>query len=166
MCALDSPTTMLKTVIASLHMSSKYVPYYFPALSKLKELMLSQVRIHEHPGHQTIDSNLVGNPIGLANILESRPEPIRPTDSLPEMSGEVLHYGCFAGQHHAVVPTRCAKFRYELAHTIDWALKDRFVNLMHSKHFENQGHFSAMQLPAVLTKNFIELVKKFENVNL
>lgn len=61
------------------------------------------------------------------------------------------------------VPAACAKFKYELMHTLDWALRDHFVNLVQSNHFDDGGHFAAMQLPNVLYKDFVEFVKKVEN---
>ncbi|XP_065092833.1 juvenile hormone epoxide hydrolase 1-like [Ochlerotatus camptorhynchus] len=61
------------------------------------------------------------------------------------------------------VPAACAKFKYELMHTVDWALRDHFVNLVQSNHFDDGGHFAAMQLPNVLYKDFVEFVKKVEH---
>lgn len=58
------------------------------------------------------------------------------------------------------VPAACAKFKYELFQTIDWALKDHFANLVQSNHFDDGGHFAAMQLPKVLYKDIVEFVKK------
>ncbi|XP_055594688.1 juvenile hormone epoxide hydrolase 1-like [Uranotaenia lowii] len=206
MCALDSPTAILKTVIASYFPSyfieEKYVPYYFPALPKMKELIVESGYMHiQATKPDTIGSVLVGNPIGLAAyILEKFSTWTNPayrqladgglekyftmdalldnimlyylTDSIT--TSQRIYAEAFTGQEMAVgisriptrVPTGCAKFRYELAHTVDWALKDRFVNLIHSKHFDDGGHFAAMQLPAVLAKDFIEFVKKIEKVNL
>lgn len=58
------------------------------------------------------------------------------------------------------VPTGCARFMYDLAHTTDCQLKDKFLNLVQSTYYEDGGHFAAMELPQVLYNDFIEFVKK------
>ncbi|XP_055642252.1 juvenile hormone epoxide hydrolase 1-like [Toxorhynchites rutilus septentrionalis] len=58
------------------------------------------------------------------------------------------------------VPAACAKFKHELMQTIDWALRDHFVNLLQSNHYEDGGHFAAMQLPRLLYKDIVDFVSK------
>jgi juvenile hormone epoxide hydrolase len=58
------------------------------------------------------------------------------------------------------VPVACAKFKYELLNQPDFALRDKYVNLIQSNHFEDGGHFAAMQLPDVLYNDFVEFVSK------
>ncbi|EAT36616.1 AAEL011314-PA [Aedes aegypti] len=90
------------------------------------------------------------------------------TDSIT--TSQRIYYEAFSASEFALaidripirVPTACAKFKYELMHTIDWALKDHFTNLVQSNHFDDGGHFAAMQLPDVLYKDFVEFVKKVE----
>ncbi|XP_058447699.1 juvenile hormone epoxide hydrolase 1-like [Malaya genurostris] len=60
------------------------------------------------------------------------------------------------------VPSACAKFKYELFHTIDWALRDNFINMVQINHFEDGGHFAAMQLPSVLYNDIVQFVKKIQ----
>uniref|UniRef100_A0A182QWG9 Epoxide hydrolase n=1 Tax=Anopheles farauti TaxID=69004 RepID=A0A182QWG9_9DIPT len=60
------------------------------------------------------------------------------------------------------VPAACAKFRYELFQQIDWVLKDHFVNLVQSNHYDDGGHFAAMQLPEVLYKNFVIFIASLQ----
>lgn len=60
------------------------------------------------------------------------------------------------------VPTGCTRFRYDIGHTIDWALQEKFTNLIHSTYHTNGGHFAALQLPDVLAKDFMSFVKKLE----
>ncbi|XP_041778621.1 juvenile hormone epoxide hydrolase 2-like [Anopheles merus] len=60
------------------------------------------------------------------------------------------------------VPAACAKFRYELFQQIDWVLKDHFTNLVQSNHFEDGGHFAAMQLPEVLYKDFVAFIASIQ----
>lgn len=59
-----------------------------------------------------------------------------------------------------IVPVGCAKFRWDLFNSIDWAIKDVCPNLIHSTYHADGGHFAAMQLPKVLFKDFIDFVKK------
>lgn len=58
------------------------------------------------------------------------------------------------------VPTACARFRYELMHQIDWVLQEKYPNLVQANHFEDGGHFAAMQLPKVLYQDIVSFVKK------
>ncbi|XP_053672901.1 juvenile hormone epoxide hydrolase 2-like [Anopheles nili] len=60
------------------------------------------------------------------------------------------------------VPAACAKFRYELLQQIDWVLKDHFTNLVQSNHFDDGGHFAAMQLPEVLYKDVVKFVASLQ----
>lgn len=60
------------------------------------------------------------------------------------------------------VPAGCARFRYDIAHQIDWALQDKFTNLIHSTYHRTGGHFAAFQLPDVLVKDFMSFVRKLE----
>uniref|UniRef100_A0A182NAI9 Epoxide hydrolase N-terminal domain-containing protein n=1 Tax=Anopheles dirus TaxID=7168 RepID=A0A182NAI9_9DIPT len=61
-----------------------------------------------------------------------------------------------------VVPAACAKFRHELFQQIDWVLKDHFVNLVQGNHFDDGGHFAAMQLPDVLYKDFVTFIASLQ----
>lgn len=60
------------------------------------------------------------------------------------------------------VPTGCARFKNDLAHELDWILKDKYTNLVQSTYHKNGGHFAALEVPAVLYKDFIDFVKKVE----
>lgn len=90
------------------------------------------------------------------------------TDSIT--TSQRLYYEQFGNQgfsrgfddYPTKVPAACAKFKYELLHTIDWALRDHFTNLIQSNHFNDGGHFAAFQLPNVLYKDVVEFVKKVE----
>lgn len=59
-------------------------------------------------------------------------------------------------------PFACARFKHELAQTIDWVLQDKYKNMVQANYFQDGGHFAAMQLPKVLYKDFVEFVKKVE----
>lgn len=58
------------------------------------------------------------------------------------------------------VPIGCAKFKHDLAHSLDWQLRDKYPNLVQSTSYKFGGHFIAMQKPDVLYNDFIEFVKK------
>lgn len=62
----------------------------------------------------------------------------------------------------AVVPFGCARFRHDLKHELDWQLRDKFPQLMHSTYHNTGGHFAAMELPDVLYKDFHQFVKKLD----
>ncbi|XP_055376706.1 juvenile hormone epoxide hydrolase 1-like [Condylostylus longicornis] len=64
------------------------------------------------------------------------------------------------GRVPANPPTGCARFRYDLAHSLDWQLEEKFPNLIHSKHYPDGGHFIAMQKPEILHRDFIEFIRK------
>jgi len=60
------------------------------------------------------------------------------------------------------VPTGCMRSRYEGSHQIDWVLKDKYTNLIHSTHHNQGGHFAAKQLPTQLYNDFIKFIRKAE----
>lgn len=60
------------------------------------------------------------------------------------------------------VPTACARFKNDLAHEIDWVLKDKFTNLVQSTYYKNGGHFAALEVTSVLYKDFMDFIKKVE----
>lgn len=58
------------------------------------------------------------------------------------------------------VPTGCSRFKNDLWHVLDWQLRDKYTQLIHSKWHNFGGHFIAMQHPNDLYKDFIDFVKK------
>ncbi|XP_050077698.1 juvenile hormone epoxide hydrolase 1-like [Anopheles maculipalpis] len=69
----------------------------------------------------------------------------------------------FAGELERIpntVPTACAKFKHDVLHTIDWALRGHYTNLIQSHHFDEGGHFSVMELPDVVYRDIIQFVGK------
>lgn len=202
MCGLQGTKALIKTVIASfmptVFIEKQYVDFYYPALPKLKEIIIESGYMHlQATKPDTIGAALVGNPIGLAAYLMEKfstwtnpayreladggLEKYFTLDSLLDnvmiyyltdtiTTSQRIYYETFSAQEMALefdrIPTRvpfaCAKFKYELAHTIDWVLRDRLLNLVQSNHFEDGGHFAAMQLPKVLYKDLVEFVNKVE----
>ncbi|KAH8407400.1 hypothetical protein KR222_003359 [Zaprionus bogoriensis] len=60
------------------------------------------------------------------------------------------------------VPTGCARFKGDIMQFLDWQLRDKFPNLIHSTYYSRGGHFAALELPKLLYDDFIEFVKKVE----
>ena len=58
------------------------------------------------------------------------------------------------------IPVGCAKFKYELAHSADNVLKEKFPQLIQSTHHDDGGHFAAMQLPKVLYNDYVDFIRK------
>ncbi|KAI8119030.1 Juvenile hormone epoxide hydrolase 1 [Lucilia cuprina] len=71
------------------------------------------------------------------------------------MSKEFLSYQMDRVQSPA--PMGCARFRFDLPAAMDWQLKDKFPNLIHSKYFNQAGHFAALEVPVMLNKNNIKM---------
>ena len=60
------------------------------------------------------------------------------------------------------VPMGCARFRHDLPPAMDWQLLDKFPNLIHSKYFNQAGHFAALEVPVMLYIDFAEFVAKIK----
>lgn len=63
------------------------------------------------------------------------------------------------------IPTACAKFQNELTYQPDWILKDKYVNLLHSKENMNGGHFAAFENPKELADEIFHAVEQFDDFN-
>lgn len=62
------------------------------------------------------------------------------------------------------VLTGCTRFKHDLMHFLDYQLKDKYPNLIHSTYHNEGGHFAAMELPITLYDDFISFVKKVEKI--
>lgn len=62
------------------------------------------------------------------------------------------------------VPTGCARFPKDVGHTLDWQLRDKYPNLIHSTYHKTGGHFAAMEVPIELANDIIEFVRKVEQL--
>lgn len=60
------------------------------------------------------------------------------------------------------VPMGCARFRFDLPAAMDWQLQDKYPNLIHSKYFNQVGHFAALEAPVMLYIDFAEFVNRIE----
>lgn len=63
------------------------------------------------------------------------------------------------------VPVGCARFKNDLGHLLDWQLKDKYRNLIHSTYYREGGHFIALEAPKVLYRDILEFVKKVDKFN-
>lgn len=78
----------------------------------------------------------------------------------------------YSREHRALqlerVPTKvltgCVRFKNDLMHFLDFQLKDKYPNLIHSTYHKEGGHFAAMELPATLYDDFISFVRQVENI--
>lgn len=60
--------------------------------------------------------------------------------------------------------TGCARFKSDLMHFMDFQLKDKYKNLIHSTYYKEGGHFAAMESSHILYQDFIQFVKKVEQI--
>lgn len=58
------------------------------------------------------------------------------------------------------IPVGCTRFPVDLFQTLDWQLKDKFTNIVHSTWQVKGGHFAAMEEPEILYRDFIEFANK------
>lgn len=63
------------------------------------------------------------------------------------------------------VPTGCARFKNDIMHSLDWQLKDKYRNLIHSTYHQEGGHFISLENPKVLHEDFMIFVRKVEELN-
>lgn len=61
-----------------------------------------------------------------------------------------------------IPPAGCARFKYEIMHSPDFVIRDKYTNLIHSTWKDDGGHFAAMQLPNVLYEDVISFIKKIK----
>lgn len=66
------------------------------------------------------------------------------------------------------VPTNvaagCARFKNDIGHTLDWQLRDKYTNLIHSTYHKEGGHFAAMEVPQALHTDIRQFVEKAEGL--
>lgn len=123
---------------------------------------------------------LSNNPIGLAAYLHEKflkalpghhPDPILDdimiyylTNSITtsaRLYAEANTVKSYAHNIHRVptyVPTGVTRFIRDFGHCIDWQLRDKYPNLVHSTWQTKGGHFAALEVPDILYKDFIQFV--------
>ncbi|XP_017768877.1 PREDICTED: juvenile hormone epoxide hydrolase 1-like [Nicrophorus vespilloides] len=60
------------------------------------------------------------------------------------------------------VPSACAQFINDLFYQPEWILRDKYVNMVHLKNFDDGGHFAALEVPGVLSQDIFEAITKME----
>ncbi|XP_059225611.1 juvenile hormone epoxide hydrolase 1 [Stomoxys calcitrans] len=58
------------------------------------------------------------------------------------------------------VPMGCARFHYDLPSAMDWQLRDKYTNVVHSKYYVGVGHYAPLEAPGLLYEDIVEFVKK------
>ncbi|XP_055839475.1 juvenile hormone epoxide hydrolase 2-like [Episyrphus balteatus] len=58
------------------------------------------------------------------------------------------------------VPMGCIRFRNDIPTPIDWALKDKYRNIIHLDYSNRGGHFAAMEVPDILHQDIVTFVRK------
>lgn len=58
------------------------------------------------------------------------------------------------------VPVGVARFKADIGHAMDWQLRDKYPDLVHSTWHSLGGHFAAMEVPSVLYADFMEFTMK------
>lgn len=60
------------------------------------------------------------------------------------------------------VPTGCVRFRNDIGQSLDWQLRDKYPNLVHSTWYTEGGHFAALEVPDLLYADLVAFVKKLD----
>lgn len=63
------------------------------------------------------------------------------------------------------VPCAAARFPFDIVYQPDNILKDKYVNLIHSRDFPSGGHFAALENPKQLVKDIYAAVEKMEEMH-
>lgn len=58
------------------------------------------------------------------------------------------------------VPMGCIRFKHDLPTPVDWALRDKFRNIIHLEYSDKGGHFAALEVPNILYKDIITFTRK------
>lgn len=177
----------IKVIIASccpsLFIDRQYVSFVFPLMDKMKVLIAESGYFHlQATKPDTIGIALSNNPVGLAAYLYEKfvralphnsPDPILDdimiyylTNSITttcRLYSEILttkQNGYKMMRVPVQVPVGVARFVNDLGHSLDWQLKDKYPNIIHSTWHMQGGHFAALEVPHLLYDDFITFVKK------
>lgn len=70
------------------------------------------------------------------------------------------------GRVQTNVPTGCCRFKNDVGHSLDWQLRDKYTNLVHSTYHNTGGHFAAMEVPELLYEDLLKFVDTVQHRNL
>lgn len=78
-----------------------------------------------------------------------------------ETFGQDYYNFSLVSQSPTLIPTACARFKQDIGQMLDWQLKEKYWNLVHSTFYMEGGHFAALETPKILYEDFIQFVDKF-----
>lgn len=58
------------------------------------------------------------------------------------------------------VPMGVVRYKNDLHAVLDWVLKDKFTNVVHSTYHRNVGHFAALENPDLFYEDFVQFARK------
>lgn len=186
MCVVPTALSVFKSVVANFYPSyfinEKYESFVFPVREKLEHLIEETGFAHlQATKPDTIGAALTDNPVGLAAYILEKFSDFFDTIDRDAILDNLTIYSltnCFTTSarlyaeayskhelaHHLAriptnVPTGCARFKNDIGHSLDWQLKDKYTNLIHSTYYEDGGHFAALEVPELLHKDFVTFVR-------
>ncbi|KAJ6636705.1 Juvenile hormone epoxide hydrolase 1, partial [Pseudolycoriella hygida] len=183
-CVVRSPLSTIKLIIASLwppaFVDEKFARMVFPLTEKFQTLIEESGYFHiQATKPDTIGTALQNSPIGLAAYILEKFISCFPDHDMDEVLDNIMIYYLTKSfttsarlykesvlsvhslervQTH--VPVGCTRFPIDILQALDWQLKDKFTNIVHSTWQEKGGHFAAMEVPQLLYKDFIEFAAK------
>lgn len=184
-CVVRTPLSTIKLLIASLwptaFIDEKFVPLVFPLGEKFQTMIEETGYFHiQATKPDTIGAVLTQSPIGLAAYILEKFDSFYPNYDDDALLDNIMIYTLTKSMTTAVrlyaeamtkrqtalglmnvptaVPTACARFWNDIAHPIDWQLKDKYTKLMQSTYYEKGGHFAAMEVPDILLHDFITFI--------
>lgn len=189
LCQAQSPLAFVKLAIASIWPSrfvgEKFRHMTFPVKERLAFILEETGFFHlQATKPDTIGNALQNDPVGqaayiLEKFLGSNITDEKLIDNLmtyvatDRFTTSVRLYKETFGRNSDLmkvnrvptnVPTGCARFENDLPASLDWQLRDKFTNLIHSTYHLNAGHFASLEVPNVLYNDFKDFaVKIFKN---
>lgn len=187
MCFVATPLSFFKLFVASFAPSyfidEQFESFLYPMRKKFELILMETGFVHlQATKPDTIGAALTNNPIGLAAYIMEKFSAFLNTierDALLDnltiyaltnsiTTSARLYAESYSTREQSLemsrvqtnVPTACTRFRLDVAHSLDWQLKDKYTNLIHSKFYNQSGHFVALEEPELLYNDFIEFVRK------
>lgn len=182
---------MLKLWIANLYpsyfLAKEYHDFHFPAGPWFGKIIEESGYFHiQATKPDTVGAALAGNPIGMAAYILEKFNSFGDTIGYEAIFDNLMIYylnNIFTtaarlyaesmtkkerkydiGMVATDVPTGVTRFRADLFFMIDWQIKDKYRNLIHSTYHLKGGHFTAFEVPETLYRDFVEFVQKCEAI--
>lgn len=190
-CMPKTLLSTLKLLVASLwptaFVDARFVAQVFPLADKLKLIAMETGSFHMQATKPETLSAVLYEPIALcAYLLEKFVSAVPGHDRDAVLDNIMIYFltqsftssarmyaeDVSAGQAAlelwrvpTAVPTGCARFQNDIGQSLDWQLRDKYTNLVHSSWFAVGGHFAAMEVPAVLYADLVAFVATVEKIN-